>query len=56
MDEVTFSGLAFPNLLGGGTAPLSPFHRTVPYLKGAKPFLKADLKSCDITEIKMLTR
>jgi len=48
MDEATFSGLALPSLLGGGTAPLSPFQRSPSPSHGSlPPLLGRNEASCD---------
>ena len=44
MDEATFSGLALPSLLGGGTAPLSPFQRSPSPSHGSLPPLLGPIK------------
>jgi hypothetical protein len=48
MEEATFSGLALLSLLGGGTAPLSPFQRSPSPSHGSLPPLIGPQKeSCD---------
>ncbi|NIM90331.1 MAG: hypothetical protein GTO17_05205 [Candidatus Aminicenantes bacterium] len=48
MDEATFSGLALPSPLGGGTAPLPPFQRSPSPSHGSLPPLLGPCKaSCD---------
>ena len=48
MVEATIEDLALPNLLGGGTAPLSPFQRSPSPSHGSLPPLLGPHKaSCD---------
>jgi hypothetical protein len=48
MVAATISGLALPSLLGGGTAPLSPFQRSPSPSHGSLPPLLGPHKaSCD---------
>ena len=48
MVEATIEDLALPNLLGGGTAPLSPFQRSPSPSHGSLPPLLGRHKaSCD---------
>jgi len=51
MDEATSEDLALPSLLGGGTAPLSPFQRSPRSAYGSlPPLLGQDLNSCPATK------
>ena len=51
MDEATSEDLAFPSLLGGGTASLSPFRRSPRSAYGSlPPLLGQDLHSCPATK------
>jgi hypothetical protein len=47
MDVATSEDLAFPTLFGGGTAPLSPFQRSLASSRSLPPLLGLLKASCD---------
>jgi hypothetical protein len=51
MDEATLEDLALPSLFGGGTAPLSPFQRSLASSRSLPPLLGLFKASCDQGDI-----